>query len=489
MTREVPRIVEATWRIESGRIVGGVARIVRDVGLAEDSAQAALIAALERWPSEGVPENPGAWLMHVAKNKALDQLRMQSLHTRKHEELGVDADTLNAHIQTDFIDTLDAARADDIGDDLLRLIFTACHPLLSKEAQIALTLKTLGGLSTREIARAYVVPEATIAQRIVRAKKTLSQACVPFEVPQGNDRMSRLTAVLEVIYLIFNEGYAATSGPEWMRPELCEEALRLARILAQLLPQEPETQGLQALLEIQASRLRARTDAEGRPVLLMDQDRTRWDRLLIGRGMEALERARVPGRPLGPYALQAAIAACHARAGTPEVIDWLAIVDLYDELIECLPSPVVELNRAVAVSMARGPAAALPLIDALQEEPLMQNYGLLHAVRGDVFARLGRATEAREAFELAAELATNEQDRNLMRQPSCAVVHTELNPDCIFHAVRIKRPAKSPFQTQAGTGCFGSRVSTSFRYAYGSCPFMRADWIKLMADSDSRSGQ
>jgi RNA polymerase sigma factor (sigma-70 family) len=416
MAREVSRSVEAAWRIESGRIVGAVARLVRDVGLAEDLAQAALIAALERWPVEGVPDNPGAWLMAVAKNKALDHLRMDALHARKQEELGADADARGDHVQPDFVDTLDAARADDIGDDLLRLIFTACHPVLSKEAQTALTLKLLGGLSTPEIARAYVAPEATIAQRIVRAKKTLSEARVPFEVPQGDERVRRLAAVFEVIYLIFNEGYAATSGPHWMRPELCEEALRLARMLAQLVPQEPEAQGLQALLEIQASRLRARSDAEGKPVLLMDQDRTRWDRLLIGRGMAALERARAAGKPLGPYALQAAIAACHARAETPQATDWLAIVGLYDALAERMPSPVVELNRAVAIGMAHGPEAAMPLIDALQAEPAMQRYGLLHAVRGDLFARLGRIAEARQAFERAAELATNEQDEMLMRR-------------------------------------------------------------------------
>jgi RNA polymerase sigma factor (sigma-70 family) len=416
MAREVSRSIEAAWRIESGRIVGAVARLVRDVGLAEDLAQAALITALERWPIEGVPDNPAAWLMAVAKNKALDHLRLESLHARKQEELGADADARGDHVQPDVVDALDAARADDIGDDLLRLIFTACHPVLSKEAQTALTLKLLGGLSTPEIARAYVAPETTIAQRIVRAKKTLSEARVPFEVPQGDERVRRLAAVFEVIYLIFNEGYAATSGPQWMRPELCEEALRLARMLAQLVPQEPEAQGLQALLEIQASRLRARSDAEGKPVLLMDQDRTRWDRLLIGRGMAALERARAAGKPLGPYALQAAIAACHARAETPQATDWLAIVGLYDALAERMPSPVVELNRAVAIGMAHGPEAAMPLIDALQAEPAMQRYGLLHAVRGDLFARLGRVAEARQAFERAAELATNEQDEMLMQR-------------------------------------------------------------------------
>jgi RNA polymerase sigma factor (sigma-70 family) len=413
---DVSRSIETAWRIESGRIVGGVARILRDVSLAEDIAQAALIAALERWPSEGVPDNPGAWLMAVSKNRALDYLRTKTMQARKHTELAADADNLDAHIQPDFVDALDAARTDDFGDDLLRLIFTACHPALSKEAQTALTLKLLGGLTTPEIARAYVVPEATIAQRIVRAKKSLSRARVPFEVPQGDERVRRLSAVLEVIYLIFNEGYSATSGSQWTRPELCEEALRLARMLAQLLPREAEAQGLQALLEIQASRLRARTDARGQPVLLMDQNRTHWDRLLIGRGLAALQRARALRKSLGPYSLQAAIAACHAQAATPALTDWEAILALYDALVERLPSPVVELNRAVAIGMAQGPAAALPIVDALGAEPAMQRYGLLHAVRGDLLARLGRVAEARRAFERACELASNEQDKALMER-------------------------------------------------------------------------
>jgi RNA polymerase sigma factor (sigma-70 family) len=416
MAREVARSIEAVWRIESGRIVGGVARLVRDVGLAEDLAQEALIAALETWPGAGVPDNPGAWLMAVAKNKALDHLRLQALQARKQDELGADADARGDHVEPDFVDALDAARADDIGDDLLRLIFAACHPVLPREAQTALTLKLLGGLSTPEIARAYVVPEATMAQRIVRAKKALSQAAVPFSVPQGAERLIRVAAVLEVIYLIFNEGYAATSGAEWTRPALCEEALRLARMLAAILPQEPETHGLQALLEIQASRLRARTDAEGRPVLLMDQDRARWDRLLIERGLAALDSARALGQPLGAYSLQAAIAACHARAATPQATDWHAIVTLYDELIECVPSPVVELNRSVAIGMAYGPEAALPLVEALAAEPAMQRYGLLHAVRGDLLDRLGLAADACKAFERAADLASNEQDEALMRR-------------------------------------------------------------------------
>jgi len=421
VTRDVLRSVEAIWRIESGRIVGGVARLVRDVALAEDLAQEALVAALEHWPRDGVPENPGAWLMAAAKNKALDYLRQRALHTRRNEELGADADARGDHVQADFVDALDAGGG-DIGDDLLRLIFTACHPVLSKEAQTALTLKLLGGLSTLEIARAYLLPEATIAQRIVRAKKALSEARVPFEVPQGRERARRLAAVLEVVYLIFNEGYAATSGPEWTRPALCEEALRLARKLAQLAPQEGEAQGLQALLEIQASRLRARVDAEGKPVLLMDQDRSRWDLLLIDRGLAALERAQVAGSLPGPYVIQASIAACHARASTQQSTDWRSIAALYNDLVACIPSPVVELNRAVAIGMAYGPEAALPLVDALQEESSMQRYGLLYAVRGDLLARIGRTTEARAAFESAASLATNQQDEALMRRRAAEMV-------------------------------------------------------------------
>jgi RNA polymerase sigma factor (sigma-70 family) len=414
MAHEVARSIETAWRIESGRIVGGVARIVRDVGIAEDLAQSALVAALEHWPRDGIPENPGAWLMATAKNKAFDFLRTAKLHERKHEELGEDADARGDHVEPDFVDALDAARSDDIGDDVLRLIFTACHPLLSKEARTALTLKSLGGLSTSEIARAYGVPDATISQRILRAKKALSDAHVPFEVPQGDERVRRLASVLEVVYFIFDEGYAATSGPQWMRPELCEEALRLARILAQLMPQDSEAQGLQALLEIQTSRLRARVDSEGRPVLLMDQDRTRWDRLLIGRGLEALQRAQNLDRSLGPYALQAAIAACHACAQTPEATEWRALVGWYNELVERMPSPVVELNRAVVVGKAYGADKELPLVEALQSNSAMQRYGLLHAVRGDLLARLDRVAEARQAFQLAAELATNEQDKALM---------------------------------------------------------------------------
>lgn len=416
MARDVAKSVEAAWRIESGRIVGAVARVVYDVSLAEDLAQAAVIAALETWPRDGVPENPGAWLMTAAKNKALDHLRAQSLQARRQQELGADADARGDHVLPDISDAIDAARANDFGDDLLRLIFTACHPVLSKEAQTALTLKMLGGLSTAEIARAYVVPESTIAQRIVRAKKALSDARVPFEVPMGEERVRRLTSVLEVIYFMFNEGYSATSGPQWMRPELCDEALRLARMLVRLVPQESEAHGLQSLLELQASRLRARVDAEGHPVLLMDQDRSRWDHLLIRRGLAALDLARQQASVLGPYAIQAAIAACHARAETPEATDWQALVILYDDLTERMPSPVVELNRAVVVSRAFGPEFAIPLIDALQADPAMQRYGLFHAARGDLLQRLGRLAEARDAFERAAELATNEQDLTLMRR-------------------------------------------------------------------------
>jgi RNA polymerase sigma factor (sigma-70 family) len=395
---------------------------VRDVGLAEDLAQEALVSALEHWPKDGVPDNPGAWLMAAAKNKALDHLRQQALHARKQEELGADADARGDHVVPDFVDALDAARADEIGDDMLRLVFTACHPVLSKEAQAALTLRLLGGLTTDEIARAYMLPEATIAQRIVRAKKTLAAARVPFEVPRGEDLARRLAVVLEVVYLIFNEGYAATSGPQWIRTTLCEEALRLARILAALAPQEAEAHALQALLEIQASRLAARVDAAGRPVLLLDQQRGRWDHLLIGRGLDALARARAIGGERGPYELQAAIAACHARTHRAEETDWGEIVALYDALAECLPSPVVELNRAVAVGMAYGPAEALPLVDALLAEPALARYHLLHAVRGDLLAKLGRPAEARTEFELAARMTGNEQEREVMQERARATL-------------------------------------------------------------------
>jgi RNA polymerase sigma factor (sigma-70 family) len=413
----VARRIDAVWRIEAAKIIGGVARVVHDVGLAEDLAQEALVSALEHWPRDGVPDNPGAWLMAAAKNKALDHLRARALHARKQEELGADADARGDHVVPDFVDALDAARADEIGDDLLRLIYTACHPVLSKDAQTALTLKLLGGLSTDEIARAYLVPEPTIAQRIVRAKKTLAAARVPFEVPRGDELRARLGVVLEVVYLIFNEGYSATRGEDWMRASLCDEALRLSRMLAQLAPHEAEAQGLQALLEIQASRLRARVDTQGRPILLLDQDRRRWDRLLIGRGLEALARAASldHGDP-GPYQLQAAIAACHARAQTADATDWPRIVALYDALAERLPSPVVALNRAVAVGMAQGPAAALPLVDALRDEPTLQHYHLLAAVRGDLLVKLGRPGEARAEFERAAALTGNARERTLLQE-------------------------------------------------------------------------
>jgi len=408
------RRIEAVWRIEAAKVIGAVARVVRDVGLAEDLAQEALVAALEHWPRDGLPQNPGAWLMATAKNRALDWLRQRALHERKQQELGADADARGDHVVPDFSDALDAAR-EDYGDDLLRLIFAACHPVLPREAQLALTLRLLGGLTTAEIARAFVVPEPTIAQRIVRAKRSLAEAGVPFEVPRGEALATRLAVVLEVVYLVFNEGYSATAGDDWMRPALCEEALRLGRVLATLSPAEPEVHGLVALMEIQASRMRARTDAQGRPILLLDQDRGRWDRLLIGRGLAALARAvALPGGDSGPYALQAAIAACHAVARSAADTDWPRIVSLYGRLLERLPSPVVELNRAVAVGMASGPAVALPFVEALAQVPQMRRYHLLHAVHGDLLAKLGRAQEARGAFERAAELTGNERERALL---------------------------------------------------------------------------
>jgi RNA polymerase sigma factor (sigma-70 family) len=410
---DVHRSIEAVWRIEAAKIIASVARMVRDVGLAEELAQDALVAALEHWPREGLPDKPGAWLMTTAKHRALDRLRQATLYARKHEELGQDLAALQAHVQPDFVDGLDAAR-EDIGDDLLRLIFTACHPVLSTEARVALTLRLLGGLSTDEIARAFLSSEPTIAQRIVRAKRSLAAAGVPFEMPKGEARAERLASVLEVIYLIFNEGYSATAGDDWMRPALCEEALRLGRVLAGLVPDEPEVQGLLALMEIQASRTHARTDADGRPVLLMDQDRGRWDRLLIRRGLAALERAMAAEAGLGPYALQAAIAACHARAARPEDTDWPQIVALYDALAQLAPSPVVELNRAVAVGMAFGPAAGLELVDALGANPALQNYHWLPSVRGDLLAKLGRHAEARAEFERAAGLTRNGRERELL---------------------------------------------------------------------------
>ncbi|MES2611079.1 MAG: RNA polymerase sigma factor [Pseudomonadota bacterium] len=412
------RTIESVWRIEAARIIARVARMTRDVGRAEELAQDALVSALEHWPATGLPDNPAAWLMTTARNRALDHLRQQAMQAREHDALGHDMDALEAQYTPDFVDALDAARQDDIGDDLLRLIFTACHPVLSTEARVALTLRLLGGLSTAEIARAFLVPEATVAQRIVRAKRSLTAAHVPFEVPGAAERAPRLASVLEVIYLVFNEGYAATTGDDWMRPALCGEAQRLVRVLAGLTPDEPEVQGLVALLEIQASRLPARTDAEGRPVLLMDQDRSCWDHLLVRRGLAALDRAEQlarAGRAWGPYALQGAIAACHARARRAEDTDWHHIVALYDALLQVAPSPVVALNRAVAVGMADGPAAALVLVDELGADPALRDYHWLPSVRGDLLARLGRSSEARAQFELAASLTRNAQEQALLR--------------------------------------------------------------------------
>ncbi|MCX4163430.1 MULTISPECIES: RNA polymerase sigma factor [Paraburkholderia] len=413
-TAATHRAIEAVWRIEAAKVIAYVARVVRDVGVAEELAQDALVAALEHWPEAGVPDNPGAWLMATAKNRALDRLRLDALHARKHEELGLDLDALEAHVVPDFVDALDAARADDIGDDLLRLVFTACHPVLSTDARVALTLRLLGGLTTDEIARGFLVPEPTIAQRIVRAKRTLSAAKVPFDVPQADARAVRLASVLEVIYLIFNEGYSATAGDDWMRPALCEEAVRLGRVLAGLAPGESEVHGLVALMEIQASRTHARVDAQGRPVLLLDQDRSRWDPLLIRRGLVALERAETLGGASGPYALQAALAACHARAHRADDTDWEQIVALYDALVQVTPSPVVELNRAVAVGMAFGPAAGLELVDALAAEPALANYHWLPSVRGDLLAKLGRIDEARVEFARAASMTRNARERELL---------------------------------------------------------------------------
>ncbi|HMA43158.1 MAG TPA: RNA polymerase sigma factor [Gemmatimonadales bacterium] len=410
MTSETHRAIEAVWRIESARLIAGLTRLVRDVGLAEDLAQDALVAALERWPESGVPDNPGAWLMATAKHRAIDSLRRDKLLERKHDVLGAELAARQESPETDLAGAID----DDIGDDLLRLVFTTCHPVLSPEARVALTLRLVGGLATPEIARAFLVPEATIAQRIVRAKRTLREARVPFEVPRGDDRAARLSSVLEVIYLVFNEGYSATAGDDWARPELCNDALRLARILAELAPQEPEVHGLVALLELQASRLHARIGPAGEPILLLDQDRARWNQLLMGRGLAALERAAALGGALGPYALQAAIAACHARARTPEETDWTRITALYDALAQLTPSPIVELNRAVAYAMAFGPAAGLEIVDTLTSEPTLEGYHLLPAVRGDFLAKLGRLAEARAEFERAAALTRNTRERTLL---------------------------------------------------------------------------
>ena len=404
------RSIDAVWRIEQAKLIAGLARMVRDVGLAEELAQDALVAALERWPQTGIPDNPAAWLMATAKNRAIDRLRRKALMARKQDEIGRE---LDARLELAVPD-IDAALDDDIGDDLLRLVFTACHPVLSTEARVALTLRLLGGLTTDEIARAFLVAEPTVAQRIVRAKRTLAEAGVPFEVPRGGDRAVRLASVLEVIYLIFNEGYTATAGDDWMRPQLCEEALRLGRVLAGLAPDEPEVHGLVALMEIQASRARARLSPTGEPILLLEQDRARWDQLLIRRGLAALERAEELGGAQGSYALQAAIAACHARARTGADTDWARIATLYDALSQLTPSPVVELNRAVAVAMAHGPAAGLALVDALAAEPTLRGYHLLPAVRGDLLAKLGRFEEARADCERAASLTQNARERELL---------------------------------------------------------------------------
>ncbi len=420
------RAIDAVWRIESARLIAGLARTVRDLGLAEDLAQDALVAALEQWPESGVPDNPGAWLMGTAKHHAVDRLRRDKVLERKHEELRRELEIQQASAEPD----LDAALDDDIGDDLLSLIFTACHPVLSTEARIALTLRLVGALTTAEIARAFLVPEPTVAQRIVRAKRTLAEARVPIEVPSGADRAARLESVLEVVYAIFNEGYAATAGEDWMRPALCDDALRLGRILARLAPEEPEVHGLVALMEIQASRSRARIGPSGEPILLFDQDRARWDQILIRRGLSALERAERLSGALGPYTLQAAIAAGHARARAPEETDWERIVALYDALSEVAASPVVELNRAMAVAMAFGPAAGLELVEGLSSERSLEGYHLLPSVRGDLLAKLDSLEEARAEFERAASLTQNARERTLLleRAANCARDSAPLQP-------------------------------------------------------------
>jgi RNA polymerase sigma factor (sigma-70 family) len=416
------RTIDALWRIESPRLIAGLARVVRDVGLAEELAQDALVTALEQWPRSGIPDNPGAWLMTTAKNRAIDHLRRERMRAAKHEVLGHELEM----DQRSNGGRPEASAEDEIGDDLLRLIFVACHPLLSTEARTALTLRLLGGLTTEEIARAFLVPEPTIAQRIVRAKRTLSEAQVPFEIPRGRELAARLSSVLEVIYLVFNEGYAATAGEHWMRPALCEEALRIGRILAELAPHEPEAHGLVALMEIQASRMRSRVGPTGEPVLLMDQDRALWDRMLIHRGLLALARGAALTQVRGPYLLQAAIAACHARAPTAEDTDWVQITALYDELARITPSPVVELNRAVAVAMAYGPSAGLELADRLDADGSLRSYHLLPSVRGDLLARLGRYEEARGEFERAATLTRNTRESRLLLERAAACRRGEM---------------------------------------------------------------
>jgi RNA polymerase sigma factor (sigma-70 family) len=409
------RAIHAVWRIEAPRLIAGLTRLVRDIGIAEELAQDALVTALERWPESGVPDNPGAWLMATATRRAIDELRRRKRLARKHEELGVELEE-----KENATPDLESALDDDVGDDLLRLVFTACHPLLSMEARVALTLRLLGGLTTEEIARAFLVPEPTVAQRIVRAKRTLAEAAVPFEVPRGAELVARLDSVLEVIYLIFNEGYSATSGGDWMRPALCDEALRLGRILATLASEEPEVHGLVSLMEIQASRSAARVGPAGEPILLLDQNRARWDQLLIRRGLAALEKAQALGGESGRYVLQAAIAACHARAQSAEDTDWMRIAALYQALAEREPSPVIELNRAVAVSMAVGPAAGLAIVDQLVHEPALANYHLLPSVRGDFLVKLGRLSEARAEFERAASLTKNEREKTLLTERAAA---------------------------------------------------------------------
>jgi len=415
---EIHRTIDAVWRIESAKLIAGLTRVVRDVGMAEDLAQDALLAALEQWPKSGVPDNPGAWLMAIGKRRAIDIMRRGPMMDRKHAEIGHELEAKQENPEPELADALD----DEVGDDLLRLVFIACHPVLSTEARVALTLRLLGGLTTDEIARAFLVAESTIAQRIVRAKRTLSDRKVPFEVPRGAELASRVSSVLEVIYLIFNEGYSATSGEDWVRPNLCQEALRLGRVVAELAPNEPEVHGLVALMEIQASRLRARVGPSGEPIVLLDQNRAKWDYVLIRRGLAALERAESLGGALGPFALQGAIAACHARARAADETDWARIASLYQALSQVTPSPIVELNRAVAVSMASGPAAGLEIVDALTSEPTLATYHLLPSVRGDFLRKLGRFDEARVELERAASLTRNARERDLLleRARSCA---------------------------------------------------------------------
>jgi RNA polymerase sigma factor (sigma-70 family) len=423
MSTDIHRAIDAVWRIESPRLIAGLARMVRDVSLAEDLAQDALVAALERWPESGIPDNPGAWLMAAAKHRAIDTFRRTKLLERKHEELGREVDAR----QEAAVASLESAIDDHVGDDLLRLIFVACHPVLTAEARVALTLRLLGGLTTDEIARAFLVPEPTIAQRIVRAKRTLSEKRVPFELPRKAELTERLSSVLEVIYLIFNEGYSATAGDDLMRPALCEEALRLGRILAELAPTEPEVHGLVALMEIQASRAAARVGLAGEPILLLEQDRSRWDQLLISRGLAALERSQKLGGARGPYTLQAAIAACHGRATIAADTNWAGIASLYEELLEYSPSPVIELNRAVAVAMAFGPAAGLEIVETLTQEPSLKTYHLLPSVRGVLLSKLDRNEEACTEFERAASLTRNARERELLlnRARTCAEAHRQ----------------------------------------------------------------